>query len=268
MKPIPRSALWLTLTVVTCAAKASVLTLIWDGAFPASSHAPTVLAEARGWSAVTLVLVVPLCLVSLWAARRGSTRGRLAWLGTLAYLVYTYLELAVSPPFSALYLLYVAAFACAIPALVIGATSIQLERLEAPFRRVTAVFAGLVAVFLSLAWLRGIVTQTLAGDFGWPDGTAAVGHVVHALDLGLQVPLAIATAVMLLRRRPGAVLLGAVMLINSACMGAALTAMVFSSATQLGSSRWQAAPFALLCLVASALAAAFFGRGFAAPKRQ
>jgi hypothetical protein len=54
-----------------------------------------VLAEARGWSAATLGVAIPLAVISLHAALRGSLRGRLVWLGVLAYFVYTYLEFAV-----------------------------------------------------------------------------------------------------------------------------------------------------------------------------
>jgi len=56
-----------------------------------------------------------LAAISLAAAYRGSLRGRLVWVGSLSYFVYTYLEFAVSPPFTALYLLHVTAFGSAIP---------------------------------------------------------------------------------------------------------------------------------------------------------
>jgi hypothetical protein len=100
-----------------------------------------------------------------------------------------------------------AAVACAIPALLIGVASIDVNALFAAFgerapRRLVAAFATATAVMLTLAWLKGIVARIAARDFGWPSGEAAIGHVVHALDLGLQVPLAAATALLLLRRRP------------------------------------------------------------------
>jgi hypothetical protein len=128
MKPIPRSAVLLSTVVLVCASAASLATLMWRGSFPHPPPASTgnsVLAEARGWSAATLLVAIPMSCISLWAACRGSLRGRLVWLGAFAYFVYTYLEFAVSPPFTALYLVYVTAFACAIPALVIGATSVD-----------------------------------------------------------------------------------------------------------------------------------------------
>jgi hypothetical protein len=269
MKPVPWSAVVLSIVVVISAAAASLITLVWRGSFPDPSPASlgnSVLAEARGWSAATLLVAIPLAIISLRAACRGSLRGRLVWLGVLAYFVYTYLEFAVSPPFTALYLLYVAAFACAIPALVIGAVSIDVAQLPVAFgarapRLPIAIFSILFASLLAIAWLQGIGSQTLAGAFGWPVGEGAVEHVVHALDLGLQVPLGIATGVMLLRRKSAGLLLAAIMLVNVVCMGAALTAMVLCATADAGTSAWIAAPFALVWLIGVTLAVAFLRSG-------
>jgi hypothetical protein len=266
LEPIPPAASALSVVTITCAAVAATVTLLWAGAFPApTGHtaANTVLAEARGWSAVTLFFVLPLATGSLVRALRGSMRGRLTWIGSLAYFVYTYLEFAVSPPFTALYLVYIVAFACAIPALVMAAASIEVRPFADAFgrqrpRRTVAAFALLFSVFLSLAWLKGIVSRTLAASFGWPEGDDAVGHVVHALDLGLQVPLGIATAVLLLRGRPSGFLVGATFLVVAVCMGCALTAMVAWHATVAGEPVSQAVPFAFLSAVALLIAAAYF----------
>lgn len=269
MKPVPSSAVVLSVVVVVSAAVASATTLVWRGSFPDPSPATEangVLAEARGWSAATLFVAIPLAVLSLRAARRGSLRGRLIWLGALAYFVYTYVELAVSPPFTALYLLYVTAFACAIPALVIGVASVDIVELPDAFgdrvpRRTVGIFSLLVASLLAIAWLKGIATLTFTGTFGWPVGEDAVGHVVHALDLGLQVPLGIAAGVLLLRHRPAGLLVGAIMLINGVCMGAALTAMVLCSAADARTSAWVAAPFALFWILGAVLAVLFLRSG-------
>ncbi len=267
-KPVPRAALGLSIASLACAAVASAATLVWSGAFPdppglAANEVNVALAEARGWSAVTLALAVPLSLLSLLAARRGSLGGRLAWVGTLAYLVYQYLELATSPPFTALFLVYVAAFACALPALFMGVRSIDLAALPTAFgervpRRSIAAFALTTCFLLAIAWLQEIGARTLAGSFGWPEGVGQIRHVVHALDLGLQVPLGIATGLLLLRRRPSGLVAAAILLVNSVCMGLALAAMVASGAIASGRSIAEAALFLVLPVVAALLAVKFF----------
>lgn len=273
LEPVPWSAVVLSMVVVVCAAAASLVTLFTQASFPDPSLAASgnrALAEARGWSVATLLVALPIVVLSLRAARHGSLRGRLVWLGALAYFVYTYLELAVSPPFTALYLVYVAAFACAIPALVIGVASIDIPSLPATFgervpRRTSAVFVLLVAALLASAWLSSIASRTLAGAFGWPFGEDAIGHVVHALDLGLQVPLGVAAGVLLLRRKAAGLLVAAIMLVNFVCMGAALMAMVLCSNADAGTSAWSAAPFAIVWMIGSALAVVFFRSGIARP---
>ena len=273
--PIPRPAAIFSMIVFLCAATASVVTLVWRGSFPdvlPASAVNNVLAEARGWSVATLLVALPLAIVSLGAAARGSLRGRLFWLGSLAYFTYTYLEFAVSPPFTALYLLYVTAFACAVPALVMGVASIDLAALpqalgDRPPRRALAVFSLVLAALLALAWLRGIVSRSVAGNFGWPLGAEAVGHVVHSLDLGLQVPLGLAAGILLLRRRPAGDLVAAIFIVNAVCMGAALTGMVGWAAAASGESLFRATPFAIVWAIAVSLAAAFFRTGQHAPPK-
>ena len=266
MKPVSRSATLLTLVSISCAATASLITLAWGGAFPDPSPAPPfngVLAEARGWSAITLVLAIPMLLVGLLKTRQGSLRGRLVWLGGLAYLVYTYLEMAVSGPFTPLYLVYTAAFACAIPALVMLARTIDVETLPRAFgdrfpRRTIAIYTLTFGVLLAAAWLKDIVTRTAGGQLGWPDAYGSVRNVVQALDLGLQVPLLLASGLLLLRRRSTGYLVAAIATVNALCMGAALAAMVGWSAVTEGKSLLVAAPFAAVFLVTLCMALLFF----------
>ena len=89
-------------------------------------------------------------------------------------------------------------------------------------------------------------------------GEDAVGHVVRALDLGLQVPLGVATGVLLLRRRASGYLLGGIFLAMAVCMGGALTAMVAWRAVVAGESIAQATPFGMAWAIGAALAIAYF----------
>lgn len=266
MKPMPRSAVILSIVVVLCATLSSMATLLWQGSFPdltPETLENSMLAEARGWSAATLLVAIPLSVLALWRAARGSVRARLFWLGTVAYFVYMDLELAVSPPFTALYLVYILGFACAVATLVLGTSSIVIDELPKMFGdrappRTVAIFSTLVALFLAAAWLKSIAARTFAGNFGWPTGAAGITHVVQALDLGMQVPLGISTTIMLLRRQPSGWLLASIMLVNGVCMGAALTGMVLFSTADAHSTSWVAAPFAVVTLVGVLVTVLFF----------
>ena len=264
---VSRTAIALSLLAYLGAAIASVVTLSWDGVYPPPPSAPVhngILAEARGWSLVTLLWVIPIGLQALDAARRGSAKARVAWGGVMAYFVYTYLELAVSGPFTPLFLVYVATLALSVVALVMALGAVDPIRIAHSFgtelpRRTVAIFALVVSIGLAAAWMKGIVLRMLAGDYGWPDAYGSIGQVVHALDLGLQVPLGIAAAVLLLRDRPAGVVVGGVQLVMAATMFPALTGMVAASGIDSGAGLGPALPFAIGSFIAIALATAFFG---------
>jgi hypothetical protein len=252
MRVIAPAARLLTVVVTVAAAFASSATLLRDDSFPpfAPGAANQALAEARGWSVATLLVALPLSLAAFARAGQGSLRARVIWSGTLAYFTYTYLELAVSPPFTWLYLVYVVAFASAASALVLAVAAIppgKLFRDHAP-RWAVAAFSLLAGTVLALTWLKTVIERIATRQFGWPVGVDAVGHVVRALDLGLQVPLAFAAGLLLLRRRPAGDLVAAIFLVNATCMAAALTGMV-AWAEGIRAAR----PFVVLWVVAASL---------------
>jgi hypothetical protein len=249
------------------AALASGVTLFTDVAYPPPPSAPLhngILAEARGWSLVTLLWVVPLGLFTLERARAGSRRARVAWGGVMAYLVYTFLELAVSGPFTPLFLVYTGTLGLSVVGLTMALGPIEVRTLASAFgrtaaRRAVGVFALVVAIGLTLAWSKGIVLRMVGGEYGWPDAYGSVAQVVHALDLGLQVPLAVAAGALLLRDRPAGALVGGVFAVMAATMFPALTAMVTASGLDSGEGIAPAIPFAIGSCIALALAGAFFG---------
>ena len=266
-RAVSSAATTLSLLAFVGAALASAVTLFSDVAYPPPPRGPAhngVLAEARGWSVVTLLWVIPLGLFSLDRARNGSLRGRVAWAGVLSYLVYTYLELAVSGPFTPLFLVYTSTLAFAGIALVMALAPVGAQAFDealgprAP-RRAVGIFALVVSIGLALAWGKGIVFRMIAGDYGWPDAYDSVAHVVHALDLGLQVPLGLAAGVLLLLRRPAGGIVGGVFAVMAATMFPALSGMVVASGFESGEGIALAVPFAIASGIALAMAGAFFG---------
>ena len=264
--PVSRAATRVSAGALLGAAVASLVTIFTDIAYPPPPSAPLhngILAEARGWSIVTLLWVLPLGLVALDRARRGSVQARVAWGGVMAYLVYTYLELAVSGPFTPLFLVYTGTLALSVVGLTMALGPIQGIRIEAfgarlP-RRLLAIFALVTAAGLTAAWTRGIVVRMIHGAYGWPDAYGSVAQVVHALDLGLQVPLGLAAGALLLTDRPAGSVVGGVFAVMAATMFPALTGMVLASALDSGADVLSALPFAIVSCVAVGLAAAFFG---------
>jgi hypothetical protein len=60
------------------------------------------------------VVILPLLLWSVLAARRGSLRGLLLWAAALFYVAYSYAHYALNPEFNALYPAYIAIVAMSL----------------------------------------------------------------------------------------------------------------------------------------------------------
>lgn len=192
-----------------------------------------VAAEGVGWDIVTLFLVVPALCVTLPALRRGSTRALLFATGVLAYFLYQYAEYAMFLAYGPLFLLYVATFATSITGIAMLVSRLDLSALAAGVdtrfpRRAVTVFGAFVAILLTGMWL-----PLIARSFGQavvPELDGATTLVVQAFDLGFLVPLGLFTAVTAWRRLPVGYVLGAILVVKGAAMGAGIAAMLIVEA--------------------------------------
>ncbi len=187
-------------------------------------------AQERAQDVVTLVVGLPLLLVSLALYRRGSLRGGLLLAGTLGYFLYTYASMAFLTAFNSLFLVYVAAFSLSLYAFVLTLMSIDVAALPARFsahlpRRGIAALLYVLGGLLFLMWMGRIAPATLQGSA--PAGLESYSTlVIQTMDLGLIVPLAFVAGTLLLRQRPFGYLLSSVVLLKGVTMGIALTAMI------------------------------------------
>ena len=185
-------------------------------------------AQTQANDFVTLVLGIPLLLVSTWLACRGSLRAHLLLSGTLGFFLYTYMSMSFLSSYNALFLIYVALFSLSLFAFVISLLGIDLaglpQRFSARLPRgwiAGALFFG--GGFLLLAWLGRIVPPLLQNSLPVLENTTSL--VIQALDLGLIVPLSILSGILLLRRSAWGYLLASVAVLKFVTMGSAVTAM-------------------------------------------
>jgi hypothetical protein len=222
-----------------------------------------VAAEGVGWDLVTLLVVVPALVLCLPSLARGSMRALLFGSGVLAYFLYQYAEYSMFLAYGPLFLLYVATFAVSLSGIAVLLFGLDLSVLANGIsdrypRRGVAAFGAFMAILLAGMWLPMIV-QTI----GQPvveqlDGATTL--VVQAFDLGFLVPLGIATAVTAWRGLPVGYVLGAIVVIKGAAMGAGIAAMLIVEAVV--TDVLQIVPvalFALISLVSIALAIRVYG---------
>lgn len=216
-----------------------------DGVY--AFNAIRVVAEGVGWDAVTLFCAVPAMVVATVFIARGSVRGRLTALGILGYFAYQYLMYAVFWALGPLFVAFVLLFPLSLVGIAWIWSTIDIEALAAAsgsgFPRRSLVVFGFVAAALLLAmWIPRIATG-LAGDLAGAGLLGTPTLAVQALDLGLIVPLSLATAVLVWRRRPVGHLLAALFTVKAVTMAGAIVAMLVSAALVEG--RLEVVPFAI-----------------------
>lgn len=206
-----------------------------------------VVAEGVGWDVVTLLFAVPALLVVAPAVGRGSLKARLFALGVLAYLFYQYLMYAMFWALGPLFPVFIALYVAAAVAGVWIVSTIDIATLPEHFserfpRRGMAGFCVAVALLLTGMWTMRIATG-LSGDLAGAGLLGMPTLTVQAMDLGMLVPLAVATAVLVLKRRPWGYLLSCVFAVKGVTMAGAICAMLVSAAIVEGAL--EVVPFAI-----------------------
>ncbi|MDG5818186.1 hypothetical protein [Natronococcus sp. A-GB7] len=217
-----------TVALLLLAVVASALGLLRDGHYVESGFE---LLRLQAQDAVVLFLGVPALAVGLWLAVRGSLRGRLIWLGSLAFMAYMWTHYAFVVSYNDFFLGYVALFALAVFTLLSGiATTNSIQVYDALHdeisTRLYVVFLAVAAVGLTFMWLFDIVPALLVGEP--PSAIAQFGPEAahtYVIDLGILVPSLAITAIWLHRSRPWGYVCAGVLLVFAALIAPTLTAI-------------------------------------------
>ena len=167
-----------------------------------------VIAQSHGFDIGDLIAVLILGLGLSWSTR-GSVRGRLVATGALGYLLYSFVTYAFLIVLNAATVLYIAVLAFGGWSFLTGLATVDNQEADELasghlFRRLTAGFMIVIAALFAVTWLRQISGSVITGQL--PAGLAAAGWPMnppYVLDLGFVIPLAILSALRLLRNKPG-----------------------------------------------------------------
>ncbi|MGM0557885.1 MAG: hypothetical protein ACQEVA_15980 [Myxococcota bacterium] len=203
--------------------------LIWGRGFyrhMSAQLAPQGIAQ----DVVTLTVGVPLLLVALFWARRGSLRGRLMLTGTLGYFMVTYVFYLVMATYNRLFLLYVVLAGAAFYAFTLAMMSFDVERVaealegHAP-RRFVGIFLIVNALAISAMWLGIVVPPTINGTIP-PEVEHYTTLIVQGLDLSILLPASLLAGILLIRRRAFGYLLATVYIVFLALLMTALVGKI------------------------------------------
>ncbi|MFZ5948353.1 MAG: hypothetical protein ACOYU5_10370 [Stygiobacter sp.] len=189
----------------------------------------SIAAQAIAQDVVTLLLGIPLLVTSMILFKKGSLKGKLLLLGTLAYFLYTYASFAFGAAYNILFLIYVSLFSLSLFAFIFTLIEIDISTLTKHFssglpRRTIAIFLFVVGSFLLLAWLGRIVPALLSNQppLGLESYTTLI---IQALDLGLVMPITFLSGILLWKKSAWGYLLSSIVLIKGVTLALAVSAM-------------------------------------------
>ncbi|WP_052519184.1 hypothetical protein [Archangium violaceum] len=163
-------------------------------------------AGNKGVATVVLVLGVPLLILSALLYRRGSLRGALLLLGTLAYFLYVHASMALGTAYNPLFLSYVSLLSASLFAFMLAFASIDRQVMPSHFtphlpRRGLAFFMFACGLVTLGVWLGPLLVSLLQGQ---PPKLldSYTTMVTEALDLAIITPATFLSGGLLLRRAP------------------------------------------------------------------
>ncbi len=157
--------------------------LYWDVLYPTSQVVGSV-----GSDLFNLIAVLPILLVSMWLARRGSFIALLLWPGTLFYVLYIYVFNIIGLPVTVLYLPYVILVVLSAYTIIGLVASIDgdaaRQRLAGvvPRRAAGGVLVALSILFIAMDAYAVITTSSSHDDRRYPDK----GHLDRGLRRGMS----------------------------------------------------------------------------------
>lgn len=153
---------------------------------------------------VTLIIGIPLLIVSLILAVKGSIRGKILLTGTLGYFLVTYLFYLVMAMYNELFLVYVALTFASFYSFIICLLSFRYNDLNNMFKKELPVkFIGGFLITNSLAigflWLSRIIGPLINGTY-----PIELEHyttlIVQGLDLSILLPAAFLSGLLIIKK--------------------------------------------------------------------
>jgi hypothetical protein len=179
-----------------------------------------------------MLVAVPILLVSLFFARKGSLKGRMLLAGTLLYFFLTYLFYLTMAMFNPMFLVYVFLLSASFFALFLTLVSLNSENLPEHVQPGMPVkFLGGFLIFNAIAigslWMQ-VVIPPLFQDTIPVDLDHYTTLIVQGLDLALFLPISFLTGLFLVKRAPVGYLFGPVYYVFLSLLMTALTGKIIA----------------------------------------
>jgi hypothetical protein len=182
---------------------------------------------------VTLFIGVPLLLIALMWAKKGSLKGRFLLAGVLGYFFVTYLFYLAMGMYNYLFLAYSFLMGTTFFAFALTLLSFDLEATPSVFSEKTPTkFTGGFLIFgafsIASLWLSVVIPPLLDGSIIPKDVEHYTTLIVQGMDLGLLLPLSLVSGWLLIKKTPFGYLMGTTYLIFLSLLMTALCAKIIA----------------------------------------
>lgn len=186
--------------------------------------------QAIAQDIVTIIIGIPLLILSLILIGKDLFKGRLLLTGTLGYFLYAYTSYSFLSMYNELFLIYVALMSLCFFAFTLSIMSFDFNTLKDHFKEQFPIkfisgFLFFIGFAIFMMWIGKIAPFLI-------DRTAPVGIAhyttltIQAMDLGIIVPVSILTGILLIKRNSFGYLLSSVIIIKGITMLASINAMI------------------------------------------
>ncbi|MGV8982541.1 hypothetical protein [Clostridium sp.] len=187
-------------------------------------------SQAVGQDIVTLIIGLPLLLISLVIYRKNLLKGKLLLAGILGYFLYTYTSYSFLVMYNNFFLIYVMLMSLSFYAFTLTMMSFDLETISPCFSlKLPVKLIGGLLIFMSIAvcmmWL-GIILPALKQGITPKMLDQYTTLTIQAMDIGFVVPTNILASILLIKRKPFGYLLASVMIVKEVTLVTAIIAMI------------------------------------------
>lgn len=252
-----------SIAIAILALIATLSGLFWKGLYKGDTISGA--AQMMGQDLITLVICIPILIGTLYLVSKDSIKGRLIWIGTIFYFLYSYASMSFLTSYNQLFLVYVAIFSISLYTLLGEMFSLDIKVIKRSFSpgatdKIAAVFLVIIGLMLAAMWLKMIVDSLLTGIA--PSALESYTTlVIQALDLGVVVPAAIITGVFLFKGKEWGYVLASIFLVKVSLLGTAILSMIyFMTQNGVNIELGQAIFFIIVTILGITISVAFYSR--------
>jgi len=185
-------------------------------------------SQAKAQDIVTIIIGIPLLVISLILSNKDSIKVKLLLTGTIGYFLYTYTSYSFLLIYNKFFLLYVALMSLSFFCFILNISSPELKELEKHFKpnfpkKYIGIFSIVIGIFVGLLWLGRILPSLGKAPDELEHYTTLV---IQAMDLGFMVPVALLSGILILKNRSLGYLLSSIIIIKGTTLLLAIVAMI------------------------------------------